>query len=79
MGVMLDAGCWLLDTGCSIWMLVETIAFGCDTRFWILDSGFWLLVTDAGYWMQARRSLLGVILDFGCSMLDAGGDDHCWE
>ena len=34
-----DAGCWILDTGCSM----------LDARYWILDTGYSIL--NAGYWM----------------------------
>jgi hypothetical protein len=39
---ILDAGCWMLDTGYSM------LDAGCsmlDTRYWMLDTGCWMLDT----------------------------------
>jgi hypothetical protein len=43
---MLDAGCWILDTGYSI----------LDTRYWILDTGYSIL--DTRCWMLDAGRLL---------------------
>jgi hypothetical protein len=49
---MLVTGFWWRILDARYWMLVETIAVGSDTRFWMLvvDTGYSMLDPGYGCW-----------------------------